>query len=148
MGTDGWGGAGGDWVLEVLGVLWGTTGYYQVPLGSVKYCWVFLGYWVVLRGIGGRGAGVIGDSGALWTTLGHCWVLLGTGFTAGYLGVMQVQGTGGYPPVPPEGSTEEYSVILGRIGANNSTELKRTLKMDPIIPLHQDYFEQISLKKI
>ena len=38
-----WGVLEGYWVLEVLGVLWGSTGYYEVPLGSVKYCWVFLG---------------------------------------------------------------------------------------------------------
>ena len=48
-----WGALEGYWVLEVLWVLWGSAGYCEVPLGSVKYCWVFLGYWLVLRVNGG-----------------------------------------------------------------------------------------------
>ena len=45
LGTAGyWGVLEEYWVLEVLGVLLGSAGYCEVPLGSVKYCWVFLGY--------------------------------------------------------------------------------------------------------
>ena len=54
LGTAGyWGVLEGYWVLEVLGVLSGSAWYCEVPLGSVKYCSVFLGYWVVLRVNGG-----------------------------------------------------------------------------------------------
>ena len=49
----GTGGTGG--VLGTRGTR-GVVGYCKVSLGSVKYCWVLLGYWVVLRGNGGSGA--------------------------------------------------------------------------------------------
>ena len=42
-------GGRGAGVIGDTGAKLGTTGYYEVPLGSVKYCSVFLGYWVVLR---------------------------------------------------------------------------------------------------
>ena len=105
MGTDGWGGAGGDWVLEVLGVLWGTTGYYQVPLGSVKYYWVFLGYWVVLRGIGGRGCR---SNRGFWGTVDYSWALLGTTGYWIYCRVLGGNAGAGYWRVPPSTPRRQY----------------------------------------
>ena len=68
------------WVQGVLGTRGtrGVVGYCKVPLGSVKYCWVLLGYWVVLRGNGGVGHGNRGYWGLLLGTAGCYWELGGT----------------------------------------------------------------------